>query len=732
MTKPDFTSGTSETDSLYRHKFYLLVAMFALSLGSITAILTLQAFVNDGIRVYVNSEGVWAKAQKEAVIALTAAVATRDKSIISKYENAIKVPMGYRSARETLSSDSPDFDIAERGFVEGTLDPLDIPTAIQFFYYFQQFPYVRDAIQIWSDADKDIAELNALKNTLQSSSFDIQNSVLRAEFLDTLGKVDQKLTQHELQFSETLAEGGRRIASLLQWLTLLVLILSVGSTAVISLTLIRAFNRLYRRQQYSQMQTDLALTSADITTMELDLSRDQLTVTGGKHPSLPLGATIQVKEALSKFILSKSEREGLQEVLYQDNASVSYRAKYDGWDTPRWVSLVSGEAFERDGQLYRLFVRIDGTEVFEANEQLRIAAERQKEMFAVIGHELRTPVASIVMLVDDEDLEENQKLRLIKDTSVHLLSVLEDLRIVVAPERIKELIQVDENPAELVRRAVGPLQTYARENQKNLKLLLPQTEIGTFSFSAQAVRQLATNLVKNAIVHSVGDSVWVRLDVAPTATGVAKASLTVEDNGEGIPSDQIDQLFEPFTRGNTSADGTGLGLHIAKELSESINGSLRYEQSRHGGAAFIATFEMRERPKPSAGGEASNAPMLLSGLRVLLAEDDRMLRMLTVKQLEKAGATVVAGEDGAKALEAYVEGEFDCVVTDIMMPKMDGYELSRALRSKGCKIPIIAVTAAVVGKETDDILVSGASGFIPKPFTLEKFSSMLMKAQQDD
>ena len=115
----------------------------------------------------------------------------------------------------------------------------------------------------------------------------------------------------------------------------------------------------------------------------------------------------------------------------------------------------------------------------------------------------------------------------------------------------------------------------------------------------------------------------------------------------------------------------------------------------------------------------------MDGLRILVAEDEAMLRMLSEKMLTKQGAVVRSVENGQLALDAFDPAEFDLVLTDLMMPQMDGHAFTAAIRQTGATTPIIAVTAAVVGDETDQVLQAGADAFITKPITAEKLIEAL-------
>jgi len=364
---------------------------------------------------------------------------------------------------------------------------------------------------------------------------------------------------------------------------------------------------------------------------------------------------------------------------------------------------------------------------YDAREKLEATLEKQKEMFAIIGHELRTPVATVNMLTTDSSSRDADKLSQINEISDNLLHVLEDLRIVISPERALAAKKAErDNPVLVVTRALSPLEGLVRNKGLTLHLLMPEKSTELFSFHTQALRQSVTNLVKNAAVHSGGSKIVVNLAISPTIAGSASLTLRVEDDGKGIPEHMRAAVFEAFGRGNTQADGSGLGLFIVKSMADLMGGKLTYSQSSMGGAAFELSLPMTRAKADSAESDEQPSQRLsLDGVRVLFAEDDAMLRMLTEKLLTKEGAQVSSFENGRLALDAFRPEDYDLVITDLMMPQMNGHELTTAVRAQSKEVIIIAVTAAVLGAETEQFLDEGADFVLPKPITKRSLTEAL-------
>ena len=291
-------------------------------------------------------------------------------------------------------------------------------------------------------------------------------------------------------------------------------------------------------------------------------------------------------------------------------------------------------------------------------------------------------------------------------------------------ERSKPKWQIEE-PARLIERAINPLKPLLQSQGVSLEFSVQAT--GKYEFHAQALRQILTNLVKNAAVHSDGARIAVRFFVEESAAEIF-GQLVVEDDGVGIPAHKLSQLMRPFEAGQESM-GSGLGLYITSELAKVAKGDLVHSDAPLGGACFTYTFGMNSVvcQRVVQTHEVSS----LQGLQILLAEDDVLIGTLTQKQLGAAGAQVTWAKNGKEALEAFQQGSFNVVVTDLMMPELDGLGLIKALRADlGCDLPVIAVTAAVIGEETDELIRSGASDVISKPISVDKLCESLDKHQK--
>ena len=392
----------------------------------------------------------------------------------------------------------------------------------------------------------------------------------------------------------------------------------------------------------------------------------------------------------------------------------------------------------REGRPFYVGAGVDVTDEVEAREQAvaamsKLAQEqdRQAQMYAVIGHELRTPAASLQMMLDDLGEGETLDSALTRANIEQLLSVIDTLRAVAQPERMAQATYDDVQLDEMLQQQAQNFQPFAARQGVSLKTDFTGLTIHPVHIQKTLLRQVLSNLIKNALIHSGATELEVGAS-GRLLDGQRKAlRLWIADNGQGVSADKEEKLFEAFVRGFTEAEGTGLGLHICREIIQNMGGDLRYEPRPEGGACFVIELEVdlaKADPSKQLKPQANESP--LQGMWVLLAEDNKTIQMLTQKMLEKQGAQVSVCNNGKEALEAFEPGKFDLVLSDIFMPEMNGYEFAREVRCVDTVVPLIGLTAATIGKETDEMLAAGASAVLSKPINISLLLAKLAELEQ--
>ena len=244
---------------------------------------------------------------------------------------------------------------------------------------------------------------------------------------------------------------------------------------------------------------------------------------------------------------------------------------------------------------------------------------------------------------------------------------------------------------------------------------------------AGKISQVLVNLVLNARdAMPVGGTVAIATastrieDERDVRDGQSReyAVLTVTDTGSGIDSETQARIFEPFfsTKGK---DGSGLGLAVVYGIVEGCGGSITVDSVVGAGSTFSVVF-------PAAPPASSISPSDAAGhgtptsQRVLLVEDERAVRELLVEQLQAMGHQVVAAPTPARACEIYEQNpeDFDLVITDVVMPGMDGWALTTRLRAERPSLPVVLISGYTDGA-VDPCDLSGATAFLMKPFGMD-------------
>ncbi len=401
-----------------------------------------------------------------------------------------------------------------------------------------------------------------------------------------------------------------------------------------------------------------------------------------------------------------------------------------------WVSCSAGRAYNTKGRSY-LYGFVQDITVYKEQElglrkaldELNAQSDRQRQMFAVIGHELRTPLASIKMMLDEQKSHNDHSLyqSSIYETLQHVINVMDDLKAVARPETaIKEQMVVD-RPGLIVESALRSQQMNLSSAGIDVHLQIADECFQLFEMSTQAFRQIVINLLKNAAVHSGATDVWISLECSSASSDFRRHFvLRVEDNGCGIPPEHRERLFDPFYRVDEKRDGAGLGLSISGDLAKGMNGSLGFYERGSQGSRFEFTFELnRSAQCESEDKDTDKVGIVFKDKCVLIAEDNPTIRLLSVKLLESLGSVVVAAENGSLALDLFEANKFDMVFTDIFMPVMNGYELTAELRNRGFDGPVFGVTAATVGDEAALLLDHGATAVLSKPLDGKKLRQLL-------
>ena len=387
--------------------------------------------------------------------------------------------------------------------------------------------------------------------------------------------------------------------------------------------------------------------------------------------------------------------------------------------------------------------------LLEAAEKADAANKAKSTFLFNMSHDIRTPMNAIVGFTDialhqNSVAEIHDSLEKVRESSKHLLSLLNDVldlsriesgKTVFFPEPV-DITKLTDNVLAIMNGLLYnrdlKFEVY-RERPKNPYVLADATRI----------REVLTNFLSNAVKFTK-DGGTVTLDISSHPGEDDKhivARYIVKDNGIGMSEEFQKKLFKPFSQeddrgARTQYKGTGLGMAIAKEYVEMMGGSIAVESQKGVGTTFTVEIPLELTEQDIHQKQEEPVHHDLTGVNVLMAEDNDLNAELATVMLEDAGMAVTRAFDGKEAVELFKnhpQGTYDIILMDIMMPNMDGHQAAKTIRAMGTErpdaatIPIIAVSANAFAEDIKASLDSGMNGHVSKPLNMKEVTDTIAK-----
>lgn len=385
-------------------------------------------------------------------------------------------------------------------------------------------------------------------------------------------------------------------------------------------------------------------------------------------------------------------------------------------------------------------------ELIHARRAAEMASRAKSAFLANMSHEIRTPLTAILgftsLMKEDwnNGVTKEQQTELIDtihNAGAHLLTLINDILDLSKIEADKMVIERIQTPViKVVREVESLLRPRAQGKGITLSASLTDPIPELILSDPTRLRQILMNLVGNAVKFTENGSI----NIIISSEGIAGCNskqlvIDVQDTGSGMTNEQASRLFHAFAQADETVTrkhgGTGLGLTICRRLATMMGGDVKVLRTQPGvGSCFRLVLPLHAVHESSMVTDMDSSvsmtlaptlstPVTLNG-RILLAEDGPDNQRLITFHLRKAGAEVVIAENGRIALDLYEKAQangtpFDLLVTDMQMPEMDGYTLTRELRARGSSLAIIALTAYAMAEDRAKCLDAGCDDYAAKP-----------------
>ena len=383
----------------------------------------------------------------------------------------------------------------------------------------------------------------------------------------------------------------------------------------------------------------------------------------------------------------------------------------------------------------------------EAREKSVAASKAKSQFLAMMTHELRTPLNGVIGMsnkLDEKitDGEERQYINVIQTSANQLLNIINDTLDFSKIEANKLVLDIQ--PFDLldaVQSVINMFEMQLEQQSVNLTFSMPRKKLPLVKGDNVRLMQVLVNLIGNAVKFTDKGTIEITLFIEKQTDESMAFFIKVKDSGIGLTAEQQNTLFQEFSQADSSTTrkfgGTGLGLWISKNIIKKMNGNIAVESEIGKGATFTISLnlpvtEQKKVSKPDVI-ESSLTIDKLGPIDILLVEDTEINRMVVMAILDYENITFRIAENGKQAVEAYSQKPSDIILMDCLMPVMDGFDASIAIRKiekqqeTHTYTPIIALTANALENTRQRCIDSGMDEFLTKPIIPEKLRQSITR-----
>mgnify|MGYP004647174769 FL=1 len=375
-------------------------------------------------------------------------------------------------------------------------------------------------------------------------------------------------------------------------------------------------------------------------------------------------------------------------------------------------------------------------ELMDALVETKRADRSKSEFISHMSHDIRTPLNGIIGMVDiasknPEDAELQKRMcNNVRESAERLLNFMND--VIDYSEMEGSRMKLTHEPVDIAYIIGNILDLTDKQiNDRDLRVI---TDYGNDTYklagSPKHIRQVLYNIIENAIKYNKQNgSISISVHNEKTDEEKAECFVTIADTGIGMSREYVEHIFEPFTQGyedaRTSYKGTGLGMAICKRIMDYMHGTIEVKTGPGEGSEFTVKFPLDIYEEDTVADENAENDNL-AGYKILIVDDNNMNREITQFMVEELGAKAVTTCNGKEALDTFRKserGDFDCIIMDLMMPVMDGFEASERIRNLDREdartIPIIPLSASSSEEDMEKAVESGMNGYLVKPVSID-------------